>query len=461
MRTQLRTLVAASLFAFATVAFGQITGDLRGVVLDSQGGAISQAKVTLKSLETGEVRTADVSADGAFNFALLKIGNYEVKAESTGFRTSSTQAQVRAGEVGSVRFVMEVGQVTETVTVTDAVAQLDTQNSQIQSAVVGKAVLELPVNRNPNLFALMLPGTVPVTANNPFLGSGSFNSNGGRGRGNNITVDGITSTDVSVTGTGGSLTPLVFQTLQEVKVISNNFSAEYGRNSSSQVIYLTKSGTNQLHGELFEFFQNDKLNARPFFDRTGKTNIVRLNQYGFVVGGPVYIPKLADLRNRVFWSVAYEGQKQRGAGATRIARVPTPAQLSSVTDPTASALVKQYQLQSDPSGQITTSTAEAADIWKVNIRGDVNLTSRDTLWVRYNPADQIQASSGNTFIGTNLPGFGTTSANSPRHAIAAHTHLFGTTAVNEFRFGFGQSKPFFPFDTPYALGPRITFQDAS
>lgn len=219
MKQYLHLLLAASLLASATVASAQITGDLRGVVLDGQGGAVSQAKVTLRSLETGELREGQVNSEGAFNFALLKIGLYEVKAEASGFRVTTSQASVRAGEITSLRFALEVGQVTETVTVTDAVAQLDTQNAQIQAAVVGKAVLDIPVNRNPNLFALMLPGVAPVTSNNSFLSSGSFNSNGGRGRGNNITVDGITTTDVSVTGTGGALTPLIFNTIAEVKVI--------------------------------------------------------------------------------------------------------------------------------------------------------------------------------------------------------------------------------------------------
>jgi hypothetical protein len=125
---------------------------------------------------------------------------------------------------------------------------------------------------------------------------------------------------------------LNFSELGEAKIITNNFSAEYGRNSSSQVIYTTKGGSNDLHGELYEYLQNDKLNARPFFDRSGKTNIVRQNTFGFSVGGPVYIPKLADLRNKLFWRVSYEGFKQRGAGAARIAQVPNASMLAQVTD---------------------------------------------------------------------------------------------------------------------------------
>lgn len=439
----------------------QITGDLRGVIVDSSGGGINKAKVTLKSLETGETRQADVDSEGRFNFSLLRIGNYEVRAEAQGFRSTTTTAEVRTGEIGSVRLSLEVGSITETVSVTDAVTALDTENSQIQTSFTGTKIQDIPVNRNPNLFALAAPGVAPVSGNNPFLGSGSFNSNGGRGRGNNITVDGITATDVSVTGTGGPLGPLNFSAIKEVKVITNNFSAEYGRNSSAQVLYITKNGTNDLHGELYHYFKNDKFNARPFFDRTGKTNIVRNNISGWELGGPVWVPKIFDGRNKLFWHTTYEQTWTRGAGAARIARVPTPAQLAGITDPTSRALAQQYQLPSDPSGQIQTAAAEVADSKQFAIRGDLNLGSRDTIWARYSLFNQSSASAGLTFIGSNLPGFGAVSTNQPRQATVSHTHLFGVSAVNEFRFGYGTSLPNFTIDTPHPLGPRITIGDGS
>ncbi|MBM3726789.1 MAG: TonB-dependent receptor [Acidobacteria bacterium] len=444
------------LFALgACAASAQITGDIRGSVTDSSDAAVTKAKVTLTSVETGERREAVLDAAGGFAFNLLKLGNYEVKAEASGFRATSTRAEVKAGEIASVRLRLEVGQVTETVVVTDAVAQIDTENAQIQRSITGSAILEIPVNRNPNIFALVAPGVAPVSSNNPFLGSGSFNSNGGRGRGNNIMVDGITATDVSVTGTGGPLTPLIFQSLREVKIITNNFSAEYGRNSSSQALYLTKGGTNDFHGEVFEYLQNDKLNARPFFDTSGRTNVVRLNQYGFVVGGPVLIPKVVNGRNRAFFFTGWEGNKQRGQGAVRIARVPTPAQVAGITDPTARALAQQYSLPTSATGQLQTQAPARNNTWKFNARGDFLITQNDQVWFRYAEADDVTASSGLTFIGSNLPGFGATSTNRPKQMTAAYTRTLSATAVNEFRFGYGESKPAFPIDTPYALGPRI------
>jgi outer membrane receptor protein involved in Fe transport len=449
------------LLAVCSVLNAQITGELRGTVVDASGAVVSAAKVVLKNIETGQSRDQTVTGQGEFTFNLLGVGSYEVRAEAAGFVATQARATVRTGEVTTVTLKLEVGQVSQTIEVSDAVSQLDTENAQIQNSVAGQAVQEIPVGRNPNIFALLSPGVAPVSANNPYLGSGSFNSNGGRGRGNNITVDGITATDVSVTGTGGPLGPLNFSSIKEVKVITNNFNAEYGRNSSSQVIYITKNGTNDLHGELYEYFENDKLNARSFFDTTGHPATLRNNTYGFEVGGPVYIPRLYNGRNRLFWHVDYEGNKTRGAGQAQIAAVPTPAQLASVTNPTSLSLIKQYNLPSSPSGQVQASAPNSADTYQVSYRMDVVLGKNDTLWGRYGVFDSVQSSSGLTFINSSLPGFGAGSTNHPRQATLSETHLFGAKAVNEFRFGFGQSKPNFPIQTPYPLGPQLSFNDGS
>ncbi len=446
-------------FTGTSTLMAQITGSIRGTVSDSSGAAIGRAKVTLTNLETHAVRSQDVTGQGEFNFDLLTIGTYSVKAEAPGFAASEAQAMVRTGEPTGVAFKLEVGTVNQVIEVNSAVAQLDTETSQLQTSITGQAIQEVPVNRNPNNFVLGVPGVAPVSQNNPFLSSGSFNSNGGRGRGNNITVDGITSTDVSVTGTGGALGPLNFSSIKEVKIITNNFSAEYGRNASAQVMYITKGGTNGLHGELYEYLQNSDLNARAFFDTTGKASISKINTYGFEVGGPALIPHVFDGRNKAFWHVDYEGFKQRGVSAPRIANVPTPAQLASITDPTASAIAKQYGLPSSPTGNLSESAPAATDTWQQGYRGDLVLGKNDTLWARYAVFNSLANSAGNTFINSNLPFFGAASANHPRQATLAETHLFGANAVNEFRFGFGQSKPSFPIQTPYAFGPQISFSD--
>ncbi len=458
---RLLTVVVCSFLICGGNLYAQITGQLRGSAIDASGGAVNSAKITLTNRETGQVRDKTVNAQGEFAFDLLQVGTYEVRAEAPGFAASIATAPVGAGETATVNLKLEIGQTKQTVEVSDAVEQLDTENAQIQNSVRGQSIQEIPVSRNPNAFTLLSPGVAPVSANNPFLGSGSFNSNGGRGRGNNITVDGITATDVSVTGTGGPLGPLNFSSIKEVKVITNNFNAEYGRNSSSQVLYITKNGTNDLHGELYEYFENDKLNARSFFDTTGKPSILRNNTYGFEVGGPVYIPKLYNGRNRLFWHVDYEGDKTRGQGQAQSASVPTPAQLASVTNPTSLAFIKQYNLPTSPTGTLQSSAPNSNNSYQVSYRMDVVISEHDTLWGRYGVYDSQTSSSGLTFINSTLPGFGAGSTNHPRQATLAETHLFGASAVNEFRFGFGQSKPAFPIQTPYPLGPEITFNDGS
>jgi len=412
-------------------------------------------------METHAERTQTVNAAGEFNFDLLIVGQYQVRAAASSFSSAQTQVEVSTGEVRSVPFKLEIGTVTSVVEVTGLASQVDTENSQLQKAVSGESIQDIPVNRNPNIFALTAPGTVPVTPNNPYLGSGSFNANGGRGRGNNITVDGITATDVSVTGTGGPLSPLNFSSIKEVQVITNNFNAEYGRNSTSQVLFVTKNGTNQLHGEAYEYLENNLLNARPFFDRTGKANVIRNNVYGYSLGGPVYIPKVLNGKSRFFWYSDFEQTKSRGVGTPVIALVPTPATLAQITDPTSLAIAKQYQIPTSPSGSLSESAPNTGNTWEVGVRGDVVLTKNDTLWARYAVYNSFVNSSGNTFINSQLPYFGAASANHPRQATLAETHVFGAKAVNEFRFGFGQSKPSFPIQTPYPLGPQLTIQDGS
>jgi outer membrane receptor protein involved in Fe transport len=444
----------------ATAAFGQITGEVRGVVLDPSGAAVSQAKVTLKSVETGATREQQVSAEGRFTFGLLNIGTYQLRAEAPNFRATVAEVLVKTGEVASVQLNLELGAMSETLTVTEAASPLSLENAQLQTSVMGEQIQNIPVNRDPNQFILTAPGVAPVSTNNPFLGSGSANVNGGRGRGNNITVDGITATDISVTGTGGVLGPLNFSAIKEVKIITSNFSAEYGRNSTSQVLYVTKSGTNALHGEAYEYLQNNMLNARPFFDDTGKANIKKVNTFGFEVGGPAYLPKIYDGRNKTFWDVTYEGYKKRGAGRSVIARVPTAAMLAAVTDPTAKALLDQYKLPSSPSGSIQNQSASTSDSYQIAVRVDQRIGDKDTIWGRYSRNKSTDADSGLTFIYTNLLGFGATSGGTPQQATLQAIHLFSPTVVNEARFGFGRSTAGFPLNTPYPLGPRVQFTSA-
>jgi len=438
----------------------QITADLKGTVTDPAGASIPSAKVTVTSTETGESRVVPADEEGRFAANQLKIGAYQVKAEAAGFRATVTDAVLRSGETTTVAFKMEVGQVTESIMVTDAVSALDTTNAQIQVSFEAAQVSELPVARNALLFAASSPGVIPVTANNPFLGAGSYNANGGRGRGNNITVDNITASDISNTGNGGNqIGPLNFSAIKEVKVITNNFSAEYGRNASSQLQFITKSGTNEFHGEAWEFLKNSEFNARDFFDRSGGPAVTRRNQFGYVLGGPI-------VRNKTHFFTSYEGLQLRGSGAVRVANVPTPAQIAAVTDPTSKKLLDQYQLPAattigPQNGQVPQSANNFTKApLQLSFRIDHQFSDSDSINGRYSQFSSEQGSTGNTFINTNLANFGATSKNKPRQANIAETHLFSPTVVNEFRFGYGRSSPVFAIDSTVPLGPRVQFSNA-
>jgi hypothetical protein len=458
-----RFFLTILLVLFCSLALqAQITGDLKGTVTDPAGSSVPSAKITVTSKATGETRTVITDAMGQFAVNQLKIGTYEVKAEAAGFRVAITQALTRSGETAVVVFKMEIGAITESVVVTDAVSALDTNDAQIQVSIQGENIQELPVARNPLLFAIVAPGVVPVSANNPFLSTGSYNSNGSRGRSNNITIDNITSSDISTTGNGGGqINGTSFSSIQEVKLITNNFSAEYGRNSGSQLLFVTKSGSNTFHAEIYEFLQNDKLNARSFFDDSGKADLIRQNQFGFTFGGPI-------IRNKTHFFGSYEGLELRGASAPVIANTPTDAQRAAVTDPTSKKLLDQYQLpkatriSSDGTGQVTQSASSFTKApLAYSIRIDHQFSKNDTMTGRFSRYSDESGGAGNTFIGSNFANFGAVAKTGVKNANISETHLFTPAVVNEFRFGFGRSAVPFAIDSTVPLGPRIQFSDAS
>ena len=450
MRRAFSIFVLTLLFTAGLVA--QIAGDVKGIVTDPSGGAIPQAKVTLANSETGETRTQASDSGGRFTFNQLRIGSYSLSVEAPGFRQARAGAQVRSGETADLSLRLEVGIVNEIVEVSDAAAPLNTTNSQMHMSVAGALLAELPVHRDPIQFVLIAPGITPVSANNPFLGEGSYNAHGGRGRANNITVDNITSTDISNTGVGGQQTStLSFEQIKEVKLITNNFSAEYGRNSSSQLLLVTRNGGNRLHAALFEFVQNNEFNARDWFDRSGGPSVSRFNDFGYGLGGPIW-------PNRTHFYTTYEGNQVRGLGGVRIAQVPTPAMMAAVKDPLSRQLLESYKIPVDPSGQIPQAAPNQTRAFQFSFRVDHQLSRRDSLTARYAHYQYEGASPGNTFLSSNLAGFGATATNGPRNFNLGETHVFGTSVVNEARLGYGRSSPSF---SPQAavLGPRIVFSN--
>jgi hypothetical protein len=226
----------------AAGAFAQITGDLQINVSDASNAVIPGANISVKSVETGTERTAATDSGGGVRVSQLAVGLYEVTASHQGFAAQVVEVSVVSGTSVTVPITLSIASTAQQVEVSEALAAVNTVNGQLQITVDPQTITDLPVVNNGVLqFAVTAPGVTPVTPNNPFLGLGSYNSNGGRGRGNNITLDNATVTDVSVTGAGGTgLGTLPLDAIQQVNLITTQFNAEFGRNANSQFQILSK-----------------------------------------------------------------------------------------------------------------------------------------------------------------------------------------------------------------------------
>jgi hypothetical protein len=428
-----------------------LTGDIQGTVLDAKGLVVADAVIIIKNTGTGVTRTLKSNTEGEFSAQQVDIGPYELKIEKQGFNAFQTTLVVRSGEVTRLNFTLEVGAISQVVTVeAGAEAFLDTANSQISTSISEVDVKALPIiNRDPLAFATLAPGISPVSKDNPFLGSGSFNANGQRGRANNITIDGAVASDISTTG-GAGLGTFSLDEVQEFKLITDNFSAEFGRNAGAQVQLITKSGTNQYHGSAYEFHQDAAGNARDFFDPitsqrpNGTVTPVVNNLWGFVAGGPV-------VKDHLFVLGHYEGNKIRGAGSTNTATVLTPAQAAGITNPTSKALFQAVgaPTSSDASGRVSNSAPNATDTYSWALRVDETFRGgKDILTSRYGTAPISQVRPGLVFIGTALPNYGANVTNTARTYNIGETHAFSSAVINQFRFSFSRTKPIFkPFTT--------------
>jgi len=449
------TVAIACVFAIAT--FGDITGDIQGTVVDAAGASVAQAKITIKNVATGTVRTVTANEAGQFTSSQMDIGSYQVTVEKDGFKTFTQTVIVRDGEKTRIEAQMQIGNVSETVTVeSSALPTLDVSTAQVSDSLNSEEVLALPNQaRDPVVFATLSPGTVPVSVNNPFLGAGSYNSNGSRGRSNNITLDGVTATDVSVTGESGAA--FVQDSVAEVKVITNNFDAEFGRNSGSQVQILTKSGSNSYHGEVYDYAQNSGFgDARGYFTPAGGpvAKVVQ-DQGGVNFGGPI-------LKDKTFFYGSWELDRTAGSGATVIANVLTPTQVAGITDPTSLALFKANGAFTSPTGSLPESSANtlSGDTWTVRV-DQILRGGKDTLFVKYGQSPSTTVNPGLTFIFSNLPGFGASVTAEPRDVTIGYTSVLTTNLVNSFHFGFGRANPNFPINSPFAPSPEVFFGDGT
>lgn len=311
------------------------TGSILGTVTDSTGAVVPNVKITITNLATGVAFHTATSSSGDYLAPTLNPGNYTVAAEAQGFQKSvTTGITLTVDQKVRVNVTLKPGAVTQTLQVTAQAVALDTDSAGLSQLMSERQVDQLPLNgRNFMQLLTLTAGTVTVGGEQGTMRQGEGNAisvNGGRPEGNNYTLDGLINTDQAL------VTPAVIlsqDAIQEFKVESGTYSAEYGF-SASQINIVSKAGTNTLHGSLFEYNRNDAFDAKPFptavdYQRGTKTTnpVLRQNQFGFVLAGPVYLPKIYNGHNRTFWMANYEGWRINN-GRTVNESLPNPAVLS-------------------------------------------------------------------------------------------------------------------------------------
>jgi len=342
-RSALKTVLLKTISALLATGFlmAQVEqGNITGVVTDQSGAVVPDATVRAINVRT-QVKVETVSNEsGAYRLPFLNIGEYEVTAEKQGFETTRIQGvRLTVALTATVNLALKTGNVQEQVTVVASAVQLEQQSATLGNVVSATQMTQLPLlGRNPYSLVLLAPGVLPKGG----AGAGPI-INGGRSNTSEILLDGA-ETRNSTTNDIAYTPPL--ETVQEFKVLTNSFSSEYGRSGGGVLTVATRSGTNQMHGALYEFLRNDKLNANTWANNRVNLprNSFRRNEYGVAVGGPVYIPKVYDGRNRTFFFFNWERTPQR-APDNILATVPTLLQRNgdfSETRTSAGALIQIF-----------------------------------------------------------------------------------------------------------------------
>jgi hypothetical protein len=311
-------------------------GSILGTVTDSSGAAVSGASVTLTNEGTGAELTITTGSDGQYKFTPVRIGSYKITSTVQGFQTIVQRGVVvNVGENVVANLTLKPGSVSETVTVESTIPVLQSQDASVGQVIDSKSVNDLPLNgRNFTFLAQLAAGVnTPQADTRGNAASGAFSANGNRPAQNNYLLDGIDNNSDTVdflNGTNYVVLPPV-DAVQEFKVQTSNFSAEFGRSGAAVLNATIKSGTNEFHGAAWEFFRNDKLDAADFFENAGgiSKGALRQNQFGVTAGGPIK-------KNKIFIFGDYEGFR-RVQGTILTGTVPTAAEMASLNSGSATA----------------------------------------------------------------------------------------------------------------------------
>src|SRR5947209_4934493 len=319
-------LCAILCLATASLNAQVATGTIVGLVQDATGAVVPNAQVTILHIATAESRQTRTNERGEFSLPYVHIGDYSVSAEAGGFKKKTyTGIALKVDQTVNIRIGLEVGGISESVEVTSSAPLVESSTSSLGQVVENRKILELPLNgRNAFALGLLAGNTSPVSGmatNMPFV------AGGGRFDLNDVLIDGVdnnTSTNSGNVGRNGiAYTPSV-DAVEEFKVKTNNFSAEFGRSAGAIVSAAIKSGTNDFHGSAFEFLRNEKLDANNFFSNAGRVSRqpFKQNQFGFTMGGPLQIPKVYKGKNRTFFFGDYQGTRRHTSASSNILDIP-------------------------------------------------------------------------------------------------------------------------------------------
>src|SRR6266852_7743746 len=479
-------LMFVAAFVLMPTADAQSTGGrIRGTVTDATGGSVAGAKVTIINAATGAQPNTESGSNGEYVFLEVPVGTYEVQVNQAGFKKYVRKGiALNLNEVLGLDIVLVVGGSTEVVEVTGAPPLVDTTSTQLGAVVGERAVSELPLAQRDTYQLLELqPGVQGQLGVDNVYGSdraGVVSVNGGRGRDNNFTENGGDGNDQFANLPAIQPSP---DSIEEFRVLTNTFDAEYGRNSGAVVNVVTKSGTNDYHGNLYEFFRNQALNAKGFFD-SQKLDYLQ-NQFGATFGGPIK-------KDKTFFFVTYEGDRLRKGSSSDTVTVPTGDERTgnfsatpfsggvttdffaqtlnsrcglnmpmpstqpngivpystifpnsvipqTCMDQTALDLLNQYvpsANRSDGTFQGVPLGHETSDQFTIKI--DHQLTRNQRLSGYYYFTDHYLAKPFAKFQagGASLPGFGDLTNEHIQQLILTHTLTIGTTADNEARYTF-------------------------
>ncbi len=476
MRRTLQILLPlAILLVLVTASLAQTSGEITGLVTDSSGAAVVGATVAVTNQATGAVRRVTTNSEGIYAFPSLLPGEYEMKVEQQGFKSALRgNLQLQVQQTARIDITLEVGSVGETVTIAGGTPLLSTESSSVGTVIENKRIVDLPLNgRN----FLQLVATAPNVSFG-FANAGQAGSRQGgirasqnisvagqRSYFNRFTIDGVENTDVNFNS------PIILPSidaLQEFKVLTGIFPAEFGR-ASTQINVSTKSGSREYHGALFEFLRNDYFDARQY-DFTGvrasnsPKEPFKWNQYGFVLGGPVWLPKKLfgplgyENRERIFFMTNFEAFRQRQTLRGRYNLPPVAwrsGDFSALSNPIYDPLTGlQFAGNRIPLNRIHPTSTKLLEFYpaptlapnalgvnheqpqgglidrnQFNGRGDFIESDRSSWAGRYSWTDELQLAPGLKLNGTKL-------LTTARQVMASNTRTLSPTMVNEARFGY-------------------------